>query len=174
MLFPLHYHSSRNAPVESSITFPPCPRTTLQAAELLLLRMLHTNPTAHASESLPLRMLLSHSYQILQEFYTLFLTRFKTYKIATPPQTKMTSKRPHYGIGVFKVPSSMCPCLRITPTAPALESLLLRMLLCHSSHAWQHAPPLQPLKHMIRQHFYCACSCVTPYVHGNMLHRYNP
>jgi hypothetical protein len=29
---------------------------------------------------------------ILQEFYTLFLTRFRTYKIALPPQTKMTSK----------------------------------------------------------------------------------
>jgi hypothetical protein len=29
---------------------------------------------------------------ILLEFYTLFLTRFITYKIATPPQTKMTSK----------------------------------------------------------------------------------
>jgi hypothetical protein len=29
---------------------------------------------------------------ILQEFYILFLTRFRTYKIATPPQTKMTSK----------------------------------------------------------------------------------
>jgi hypothetical protein len=30
---------------------------------------------------------------ILQEFNTLFLTRFKTYKNATlPPQTKMTSK----------------------------------------------------------------------------------
>ncbi len=28
---------------------------------------------------------------ILQEFYTLFLTRFRTYKIASPPQTKMTS-----------------------------------------------------------------------------------
>jgi hypothetical protein len=28
----------------------------------------------------------------LQEFYTLFLTRFKTYKIASPPQTKMTNK----------------------------------------------------------------------------------
>ena len=27
---------------------------------------------------------------ILQEFYTLFLTRFRTYKIDTPPQTKMT------------------------------------------------------------------------------------
>jgi hypothetical protein len=29
---------------------------------------------------------------IPQEFYTLFLTRFRTYKIASPPQTKMTSK----------------------------------------------------------------------------------
>jgi hypothetical protein len=29
---------------------------------------------------------------ILQEFYTLFLTRFRTYKTAIPPQTKMTSK----------------------------------------------------------------------------------
>jgi hypothetical protein len=29
---------------------------------------------------------------ILQEFYTLFLTRFRTYKIATTPQTKVTSK----------------------------------------------------------------------------------
>jgi hypothetical protein len=29
---------------------------------------------------------------ILQEFYTLFLTRFRTYTIASPPQTKMTSK----------------------------------------------------------------------------------
>jgi hypothetical protein len=44
---------------------------------------------------------------ILQEFNTLFLTRFRTYKIATPPQTKMTSKDDIWGIGVFKVPSSM-------------------------------------------------------------------
>jgi hypothetical protein len=29
---------------------------------------------------------------ILQEFYILFLNRFRTYKIATPPQTKMTIK----------------------------------------------------------------------------------
>jgi hypothetical protein len=29
---------------------------------------------------------------ILPEFYTLFLTRFRTFKIATPPQTKMASK----------------------------------------------------------------------------------
>ncbi len=30
--------------------------------------------------------------QILQEFNTLFLTRFRTYKIAVIPQTKMNSK----------------------------------------------------------------------------------
>ncbi len=29
---------------------------------------------------------------ILLEFYTLFLTKVKTYNIASPPQTKMTSK----------------------------------------------------------------------------------
>jgi hypothetical protein len=29
---------------------------------------------------------------ILQELYTLFLTRFRTYKIASPSLTKMTSK----------------------------------------------------------------------------------
>jgi hypothetical protein len=29
---------------------------------------------------------------ILQEFYTLFLTRFRTYKMDSPPQAKMTSK----------------------------------------------------------------------------------
>jgi hypothetical protein len=28
----------------------------------------------------------------LQEFNTLFLTRFRTYKITTPPETKITSK----------------------------------------------------------------------------------
>jgi hypothetical protein len=31
-------------------------------------------------------------YHIQQEFYTLFLTRFRTYKIASPPQTKINSK----------------------------------------------------------------------------------
>jgi hypothetical protein len=29
---------------------------------------------------------------ILQEFYTLFLTRFRTYKIASPPQKKLPVK----------------------------------------------------------------------------------
>jgi hypothetical protein len=46
---------------------------------------------------------------ILQEFYTctLFLTRYRTYKIASPPQTKMTSKDDIKGLVSFKVPSSM-------------------------------------------------------------------
>ncbi len=43
---------------------------------------------------------------ILQEFSTLFPTRFRTFKIATSPQTK-TPVRWHLGIGVFIVPSSM-------------------------------------------------------------------
>ncbi len=37
--------------------------------------------------SLPL-MLSTIQYIIVQEFNIVFLARFKTYKIATPPQTK--------------------------------------------------------------------------------------
>ncbi len=40
---------------------------------------------------------------ILQEFYTLFLTRFRTYKIASPPQTKMTSKDDIKGLVSLKL-----------------------------------------------------------------------
>ncbi len=39
---------------------------------------------------------------ILQEFYTRFLTRFRTYKIASLPQTKMTSKDDIKGLVSFK------------------------------------------------------------------------
>jgi hypothetical protein len=39
---------------------------------------------------------------ILQEFYTLFLTRFRTYKIASPSQTKMTSKDDTEGLVSLK------------------------------------------------------------------------
>jgi len=42
---------------------------------------------------------------ILREFNTLFLTRFRTYKIASPTRTKWPVKTT--GNGVFKVPSSM-------------------------------------------------------------------
>jgi hypothetical protein len=45
---------------------------------------------------------------ILQEFNTLFLTRFRTYKIATPPQgLNKTPVKTTLGIGVLVVPSSM-------------------------------------------------------------------
>ncbi len=43
---------------------------------------------------------------ILQEFNTLFLIRFRTYKIAPPPQIK-TPVKIHFGIGFFIVLSSM-------------------------------------------------------------------
>ncbi len=68
---------------------------------------------------------------ILQEFNSLFsLTRFRTYKIATTPQTK-TPVKTTFRIGVFILPSSMVsgctsgkrrrrPCLR---TVPAFASL---------------------------------------------------
>ncbi len=39
---------------------------------------------------------------ILQEFYTLFLSRFRTYKIASIPQTKMTNKDDIYGLVSLK------------------------------------------------------------------------
>jgi hypothetical protein len=39
---------------------------------------------------------------ILQKIYTLFLTRFRAYKIASPPQTKMTSKDDIYGLVSLK------------------------------------------------------------------------
>ncbi len=47
---------------------------------------------------------------ILQEFYTLFLTRFRTYKIASPPQTKMTSKDDIKGLVSLKF-LRPCPSL---------------------------------------------------------------
>ena len=44
---------------------------------------------------------------ILQEFYTLFLTRFRTYKIASPPLTKMTGKDDIEGLVSLKL---LRPC----------------------------------------------------------------
>jgi hypothetical protein len=44
---------------------------------------------------------------ILQEFNTLFLTRFRAYKIATPPQTKTPVKTTFRDWCLFTVPSSM-------------------------------------------------------------------
>jgi hypothetical protein len=48
------------------------------------------------------RMLNCTVDHILQEFYTLFLTRFRTYKIVSPPQTKMTSKDDMKGLVSLK------------------------------------------------------------------------
>jgi hypothetical protein len=45
---------------------------------------------------------------ILQEFNTLFTTRFRTYKIAKPPRTKMTSKDDIKGLVFLKF---LCPWL---------------------------------------------------------------
>ncbi len=45
---------------------------------------------------------------ILQEFYTLFLTRLRTYKIASPPQTKMTSKDDIWGLVSLKFLRPWC------------------------------------------------------------------
>ncbi len=44
--------------------------------------------------------------------YTLFLTRFRTYKIASPPQTKMTCKDDIKGLVSLKF---LRPCLRVSP-----------------------------------------------------------
>jgi hypothetical protein len=52
---------------------------------------------------------------ILQEFNTIFLTRFRTYKIATPPQTKMTSKDDIWGLVSLKY---LRPCVHQTKTCP--------------------------------------------------------
>jgi hypothetical protein len=46
---------------------------------------------------------------ILQKFYTLFLTRFRTYKIASPPRTKMTSWDDIRGLVSLKF---LCPWYR--------------------------------------------------------------
>jgi hypothetical protein len=49
---------------------------------------------------------------ILQEFYTLFLTRIRTYKIASPPQTKMTSKDDIKGLLSLKFLRPCVTCLK--------------------------------------------------------------
>ncbi len=55
-------------------------------------------------------MLNSAVDHILQEFYTLLLTRFRTFKIASLPQTKMTSKDDVKGLVSLKF---LRPCLPI-------------------------------------------------------------
>jgi hypothetical protein len=60
---------------------------------------------------------------ILQEFYTLFLTRFRTYKIASPPQTKMTSKDDIKGLVSLKF---LRPCIHHTVSYGGFIKVILR------------------------------------------------
>ncbi len=55
---------------------------------------------------------------ILQEFYTLLLTRFRTYKIASPPLTKMTSKDDIVGLVSLKF---LRPCSYICNSLHSVE-----------------------------------------------------
>jgi hypothetical protein len=62
---------------------------------------------------------------ILQEFHTLFLTRFRTYKIASPPQTKMTSKDDIKG---FVSLNFLRPCPTTSPPGECVHLQIGRML----------------------------------------------
>jgi hypothetical protein len=64
-------------PSTFSLTFPPPPKLNVQYIQ-----------TVCGCGGGGLSCVVDH---ILQEFYTLFLTRFRTYKIASQPQTKITS-----------------------------------------------------------------------------------
>ncbi len=57
---------------------------------------------------------------ILLEFYTLFLTRFRTYKIASPPQTKMTSKDDIKGLVSLKF---LPPCPTVSTQQLMIEDM---------------------------------------------------
>ncbi len=60
---------------------------------------------------------------ILQEFYTLFLTRLRTYKIASPPRTKMTSKDDVWGLVSLKFLRPWCDGLLSRERGPAANNL---------------------------------------------------
>ncbi len=57
------------------------------------------------------RMLNCAVDHILHKFYTLFLTRFRTNKIASPPQIKMTSKDDLQGLVSLKFLRPWCSCI---------------------------------------------------------------
>jgi hypothetical protein len=68
-----------------SLTFPhpsPLPKVNIQYMQTMF-------GCGVGGEGWVLSCFVDH---ILQEFYTLFLTRFKTYKNCSPPPTKMTCK----------------------------------------------------------------------------------
>ena len=64
---------------------------------------------------------------ILQEFYTVFLTRFRTYKIASPPQTKMTSKDDIKGLVSLKFlhPCISCMQRQLLMGGPEISAVLI-------------------------------------------------
>jgi hypothetical protein len=77
-----------------------CKKSTLNdLAYLTPLRIPLMNPVFDCGGGGVLKCTLDH---ILQVFYTPFRTRFRTYKIATPPQTKVTSKDDHKGFVSLK------------------------------------------------------------------------
>jgi hypothetical protein len=91
---------------------------------------------------------------ILQEFYTLFLPRFRTYKIALPPQTKMTSKDDIKGLVslssfVRGTPSLLPPPL----TLPNRYTTLWRGIrpMKNLSHFW-------PIEISVNRNFIFTCS----------------
>ncbi len=69
---------------------------------------------------------------ILQEFYTRFLTRFRTYKIASQPQTKMTSKDDIKGLVSLKF---LRPCSPPLPCPGGWQMLMYGHFypaMCHT------------------------------------------
>jgi hypothetical protein len=70
---------------------------------------------------------------ILKEFNTMFLTRFRTYKIATPPQTKMTSKDDIKGFVSLKFLRLWCAHTCSTPVPH-----------CSHQHIYNTSPPIPP------------------------------
>jgi hypothetical protein len=81
---------------------------------------------------------------ILQEFFTLFLTKFRTYKIASPPQTKMTSKDDMKGLVSLNF---LRPWSWVTPKAKRIKDLGLtlsvgkRNTVCEESNAQSSIGP---------------------------------
>ncbi len=90
---------------------------------------------------------------ILQEFSTLFLTRFRTYKIASPPQTKHQLRR-HSGIGVFIVPSPMVWSMREGggryAESRSRRAIYLMYTLSGHMYSKPHFPLQQSLSHLLR------------------------
>ncbi len=72
---------------------------------------------------------------ILQELNTLFLTRFRTYRIVSPPQTKMTSKDDIKGLVSLKF---LCPWSKYTMCGFQLARLRSNVLDLESDYRQTH------------------------------------